>query len=70
MQTLWGEFIAWDYLYIAGSVMFSGGPSWETFGFLFWQMMKLDFKKQTRERRDYWSSWTAFLIIYWKINAP
>lgn len=45
MQTLWGEFIAWDYLYIAGSVMFSGGPSWETFGFLFWQMMKLDFKK-------------------------
>lgn len=70
MQTLWGEFIAWDYLYIAGSVMFSGGPSWETFGFLFWQMMKLDFKKQTRERCDYWSSWTAFLIIYWKINAP
>lgn len=36
MQTLWGEFIAWDYLYIAGSVMFSGGPSWETFGFLFY----------------------------------
>lgn len=46
MQTLLGEFIAWDYLYIAGSVMFSGSPSWETFGFLFiWQMIKPDFKK-------------------------
>lgn len=45
MQTLWGEFIAWDYLYIAGSVMFSGGPSWETFGFLFY-MMKLDLKNK------------------------